>query len=200
MYILYTYNYIIIYYIYIYIYILLKNITKIVRHSKFIYTIVCMDIINKIIMFHQIGNLRRSQRTTAGINKSYNPNYYHAYSITTSRSFQACPIITSSYPRYNEAVQPQMPVSVAVTEEIAEDSAVPIASADDEHVGTFQPAASPSADSISEEAVVEYQEAVSEKMVEDRAVSFASADDEHIGTLQSATPPPSDSGRRTKKM
>ena len=63
-----------------------------------------------------------------------------------------------------------MPVSVAVTEEMAEDGAVPIASANDEHVGTFQPAAPPPADSISKAAVVEYQEAVSKEMVKDRAV------------------------------
>ena len=72
------------------------------------------------------------------------------------------------------------------------------ASADDEHVGTFQPAAPPPADFISEEAVVEYQEAISEEMVEDCAVSFASADDELVGTLQSAAPPPSDSGSMDK--
>ena len=96
-----------------------------------------MDIIKKISLFHQIGNLRHSQRTRAGINKSYTPNYYRTYSITTPRSFQACPIITSSNPRYNDAVQPQMSISVVVTVEMADGIAVPIASAEDEHVGTF---------------------------------------------------------------
>ena len=40
-----------------------------------------------------------------------------------------------------------MSVSVAVSEEMAEDRAMPIASTDDEHVGTFQSAAPPPSDS-----------------------------------------------------